>query len=76
MALPIWFFAMGGNTVGWRDGQTTYKVLRSGEVGLQADGRESLFERLLERARRMRGEKQYITLRPDDVEERPGSTPK
>ncbi|KAK4058748.1 Ceramide glucosyltransferase [Microbotryomycetes sp. JL221] len=70
MALPIWLFAMGGNTVGWRDGDNRYRVLRDGRVGFVDDTEpESIGERLLERGRRLVGEKQYVTLRPDDVEE-------
>ncbi|KAM0792431.1 hypothetical protein ACM66B_005108 [Microbotryomycetes sp. NB124-2] len=70
MALPIWLFAMGGNTVGWRDGENKYRVLRDGSVGFVKDTEpEWIGERLLERARRFVGEKRFITLRPDDVEE-------
>ena len=70
MALPIWIFAMGGNTVGWRDGQNKYRVLSDGSTSFVSDTEpEWVGERLLERGRRMLGEKQYITLRPDDEEE-------
>lgn len=62
---------MMGNTVGWRDGQTKYRVKVDGSVGLvDASERESWAERMFERARRMKGEQRYVTLRPDDEEER------
>lgn len=34
MALPIWAFAMLGNTVGWRDDGKSYRVLMNGSVQL------------------------------------------
>lgn len=81
-ALPIWIFAMcGGDTVGWRDaGQTLYRVRPDGTVALvdAADGggvgAAAWGERALARVARMwsaRRSGQYVTLRPDDVEEQP-----
>ncbi|GAA6009105.1 hypothetical protein JCM10207_004095 [Rhodosporidiobolus poonsookiae] len=71
LALPIWLFAMMGNTVGWRDEGTVYVVQRDGSVRPLREGeQEALCERVWARVTRRwksaRGG--YVTLQPDDVE--------
>ncbi|GAA5871728.1 hypothetical protein JCM3774_003032 [Rhodotorula dairenensis] len=71
VALPIWLFAMMGDTVGWRDEGTVYRVQRDGSVRALRDGeREAWIERVWAVvARRYRGaQKGYVTLSPGDVE--------
>ncbi|GAA5989275.1 hypothetical protein JCM10908_001235 [Rhodotorula pacifica] len=71
LALPIWLFAMLGDTVGWRDEGTVYRVQRDGSVRALRDGEK---EAWIERAwavvaRRYQGaQKGYVTISPDDVE--------
>lgn len=71
LALPIWIFAMLGDTVGWRDEGTVYRVQRDGSVRALRDGEK---EAWVERAwavvaRRYQGaQKGYVTLSPGDVE--------
>ncbi|GAA5957639.1 hypothetical protein JCM3765_001463 [Sporobolomyces pararoseus] len=74
LALPIWLFAMLGDTVGWRDEGTVYKVRRDGSVReLEAGEKEAAIERvwsiIVKRWRGVRG-KGYVELTPDDVESR------
>ncbi|GAA5996131.1 ceramide glucosyltransferase [Rhodotorula paludigena] len=72
LALPIWLFAMLGDTVSWRDDGTVYRVQRDGSVRALAHGeREAAVERawaaVVRRWEGARG-KGYVTLSPDDVE--------
>lgn len=70
-AFPIWLFAMLGDTVGWRDEGTVYRVQRDGSVRALRDGeREAWIERAWAVvATRYRGaQKGYVTLTPGDVE--------
>ncbi|GAA5981525.1 hypothetical protein JCM5350_004618 [Sporobolomyces pararoseus] len=74
LALPIWLFAMLGDTVGWRDEGTVYKVRRDGSVReLEPGEKEAAIERvwskIVKRWRGVRG-KGYVELTPDDVESR------
>ncbi|BGP05997.1 Ceramide glucosyltransferase [Rhodotorula toruloides] len=79
LALPIWLFAMLGDTVGWRDEGTVYRVQRDGSVRALKDGEsEALVERLWQRisTRWLAGRgglNGYVTLSPDDVEARASS---
>ncbi|GAA5830219.1 hypothetical protein JCM11251_001272 [Rhodosporidiobolus azoricus] len=71
LALPIWLFAMLGNTVGWRDEGTVYRVKRDGSVRALREGeKEAWVERVWAKvARRWDGATGgYVTLMPDDVE--------
>ena len=74
LALPIWVFAMLGDTVGWRDEGTVYKVNRDGTVRELVDGEsealvEIVWARIVRRWQGVRG-KGYVELTPDDVEGR------
>lgn len=79
LALPIWLFAMLGDTVGWRDEGTVYRVQRDGSVRALNDGEgEALVERLWQRVSTRwsagrGGLNGYVTLSPDDVEARASS---
>ncbi|GAA6037150.1 hypothetical protein JCM8097_008760 [Rhodosporidiobolus ruineniae] len=71
LALPIWVFAMLGDTVGWRDEGTVYKVRRDGSVRALREGeREAWIERAWAKVTRRwsSGRSGYVTLMPDDVE--------
>ncbi|GAA5848353.1 hypothetical protein JCM8547_004487 [Rhodosporidiobolus lusitaniae] len=72
LALPIWLFAMlGGDTVGWRDEGTIYKVRRDGSVRALREGeQEALVERVWQKVstRWSKGRSGYQTLMPDDIE--------
>ncbi|GAA6059526.1 hypothetical protein JCM10212_006024 [Sporobolomyces blumeae] len=77
LALPIWLFAMLGDTVGWRDDGTVYKVRRDGSVRELADDEheawvERVWAKVVARWRGVRGPG-YVELRPDDVEGRASS---
>ncbi|GAA6013065.1 hypothetical protein JCM8202_003005 [Rhodotorula sphaerocarpa] len=71
LALPIWLFAMMGDTVGWREEGTVYRVQRDGSVRALNDGEQ---EAWVERAwaavvQRQRGSRKgYVTISPGDVE--------
>ncbi|KAI5479554.1 glycosyltransferase family 21 protein [Pseudohyphozyma bogoriensis] len=67
MALPIWLFAMLGNTVGWRDNGETYKVQTDGSVKLVGENdQEAFVERALAATRRRMGDREsYVRLSPD-----------
>ncbi|BGP13833.1 hypothetical protein JCM10213_000980 [Rhodosporidiobolus nylandii] len=69
-ALPIWVFAMLGNTVGWRDEGTVYVVQKDGSVRELREGeQEALVERVWAKVtKRWSGRAGYVTLTPDDVE--------
>lgn len=74
LALPIWLFAMLGDTVGWRDEGKVYKVRRDGSVRELEDGEkeariERIWAKIVKRWRGVRG-KGYVELTPDDVESR------
>ncbi|GAA5941109.1 ceramide glucosyltransferase [Sporobolomyces koalae] len=82
LALPIWLFAMLGDTVGWRDEGRVYKVRRDGSVReLKVGEKEAAIERVwavvVQRWKGVRG-KGYVELTPDDVEARiaPHTDPK
>lgn len=64
LALPIWLFAMAGNTVGWRDNGEVYRVRMDGTVGL-VQGDQGWAENLWARISRMWGERTYIRISPD-----------
>lgn len=70
---------MLGDTVGWRDEGTVYRVQRDGSVRALKDGEsEALVERLWQRisTRWLAGRgglNGYVTLSPDDVEARASS---
>ncbi|GAA5956524.1 hypothetical protein JCM21900_000601 [Sporobolomyces salmonicolor] len=80
LALPIWVFAMLGDTVGWRDEGKVYKVRRDGSVRELREGeREAWVERawqgVVVRWTGARGAG-YVTLSPDDVEAAGGAAPR
>lgn len=72
LALPIWLFAMMGDTVGWRDEGTVYRVQRDGSVRALREGEK---EAWIERAwatvstRYLGSRKGYVTISPGDVED-------
>ncbi|BGP37859.1 Ceramide glucosyltransferase [Rhodotorula kratochvilovae] len=72
LALPLWLFAMLGDTVSWRDDGVVYRVQRDGSVRALRDGeREAWVERAWSACvRRYGGGRGYVTLSPDDVEAR------
>ncbi|GAA6057776.1 hypothetical protein JCM3770_006841 [Rhodotorula araucariae] len=72
LALPVWAFAMLGDTVSWRDDGIVYRVQRDGSVRALADGeREAWIERMWSAlVTRVAGRTGYVTLSPDDVEAR------
>ncbi|GAA5857439.1 hypothetical protein JCM9279_003178 [Rhodotorula babjevae] len=75
LALPVWAFAMLGDTVSWRDEGHVYRVQRDGSVRALREGeREAWVERawgtVVTRWEGKRGAAGYVTLSPDDVEGR------
>lgn len=73
LALPVWVFAMLGDTVSWRDDGVVFRVKRDGSVRALREGeREAWVERAWARvvARWEGGRKGYVKLSPDDVEAR------
>jgi hypothetical protein len=71
LALPIWMFAMAGNTVGWRDEGTVYRVRRDGSVRALREGeKEDWVERVWAKVEKRwsSGRAGYTVLSPDDVE--------
>ncbi|GAA5947508.1 hypothetical protein JCM3775_000112 [Rhodotorula graminis] len=74
LALPVWAFAMLGDTVSWRDEGHVYRVQRDGSVRALREGeREAWVERAwgaVVRRWEGRSGSGYVTLSPDDVEGR------